>query len=799
MISIRKWLYKPRRDDKSLFAKFWYADDNLNRVAAELDSFDGRKDPERCASLVSRLRSCQDKLLNICNRMLDELEQLDGRANREFRVKFPDEIVTENLGGQLWFGAECLAAGSSIMQKEFESVQMRPLAKAVTKTLEKVRGLIREQCLSPTPQYTEQIHETLKIFDRLFAEFEFSYVSCMVHVKTIKEYEIHQDVICLFSETLQRSLKNQLVTQDMVDQFDPSLMFAIPRLAIVCGLLIFPNGPLNVDREYADFPELFRPFKNLLRKIRELLWTLSPAEFYVLERLLCQLEEPDNLEMKLQTAQRDLNEKLRISENQETQESQAALLDAKLCSVSSIPCICDTNTSVNCDSSTTHPSQADLDSSRESDAASGSPIQECARASSDAKCAESSEDLVRSILEDIINASTNSNRGRRKERSKKEEDELDKTSGSLENKSSNTPSLVKQAVVEIDCSGPDITVSPVKERKERGFRVLESGSTKKGLKRRGAKRYHKTWKDARARFKSSEDLIHRLYVCISGAADQLQTNFAGDFRHILKYVFTMNSTQEEEEEEENEEGRIRVEDEGQDREVSESLSDSEQDSLGEVDELGEGAASLPPGVVRTQVPGSEYECGEDALMNETEQSYLRNFAREPGVNVDPGLISTSPPALVNMPVYASNLDQHIDRAMLIQDNTEENFYQPEPTLLTIASGAPPQEEQEIGPNPGVESPPPWIPDSMAPLCMGCGAGFSLVKRRHHCRSCGRVFCQRCSPNQVPLPRYGMESPVRVCNRCYIYYMNPYEERTVHAYHVYNGTGHGSWGYNSLIS
>ena len=63
---------------------------------------------------------------------------------------------------------------------------MRPLAKAVTKTLEKVRSFLREQCLSPTPHYTEEIHENLKIFDRLFAEFEFSYVSCMVHVKTIK-------------------------------------------------------------------------------------------------------------------------------------------------------------------------------------------------------------------------------------------------------------------------------------------------------------------------------------------------------------------------------------------------------------------------------------------------------------------------------------------------------------------------------------------------------------------------------------------------------------------------------------
>ena len=66
---------------------------------------------------MSRLRSCQDKLLNICNRMLDELEGPGGRATREFRQKFPDEIVTDNLGGQLWFGAECLAAGSSIMNK----------------------------------------------------------------------------------------------------------------------------------------------------------------------------------------------------------------------------------------------------------------------------------------------------------------------------------------------------------------------------------------------------------------------------------------------------------------------------------------------------------------------------------------------------------------------------------------------------------------------------------------------------------------------------------------------------------
>lgn len=28
------------------------------------------------------------------------------RASREFRAKFPDDVLQETLGGQLWFGAE---------------------------------------------------------------------------------------------------------------------------------------------------------------------------------------------------------------------------------------------------------------------------------------------------------------------------------------------------------------------------------------------------------------------------------------------------------------------------------------------------------------------------------------------------------------------------------------------------------------------------------------------------------------------------------------------------------------------
>ena len=41
--------------------------------------------------------------------------------------------------------------------------------------------------------------------------------------------------------------------------------------------------------------------------------------------------------------------------------------------------------------------------------------------------------------------------------------------------------------------------------------------------------------------------MHRLFVCIAGVADQLQTNFATDLRQILRSVFLINCTPEIEE------------------------------------------------------------------------------------------------------------------------------------------------------------------------------------------------------------------------------------------------------------
>lgn len=63
-----------------------------------------------------------------------------------------------------------------------------------------------------------------------------------------------------------------------------------------------------------------------------------------------------------------------------------------------------------------------------------------------------------------------------------------------------------------------------------------------------------------------------------------------------------------------------------------------------------------------------------------------------------------------------------------------------------------------------KSAPMWIPDSVAPVCMGCEVKFTFTKRRHHCRACGKVFCSACCSLKSRL-QYMDNKEARVCVEC----------------------------------
>ncbi|RLN64011.1 hypothetical protein BBJ29_002395 [Phytophthora kernoviae] len=74
----------------------------------------------------------------------------------------------------------------------------------------------------------------------------------------------------------------------------------------------------------------------------------------------------------------------------------------------------------------------------------------------------------------------------------------------------------------------------------------------------------------------------------------------------------------------------------------------------------------------------------------------------------------------------------------------------------------------------------WIPDAEVSVCFGCQLLFDWVRRKHHCRYCGHVFCELCTPQRSliredqiltnPERKYlavNAHNPQRVCDDCHV--------------------------------
>ncbi|KAK5986172.1 Lateral signaling target protein 2 [Trichostrongylus colubriformis] len=544
MLSLRKLMNKPRLDDWAPLAKFFYADEALNCIALELDSFDGRRDPERCNALVNKLRVSQDRVLHIIGEMLMIVYPRESdRACRDFRVKFPDEIIHDSLPGQLWFGAECLAAGSSIIDHESESDAIRPLAKELTRHLDSLRDLLKDQSLRDPLIYTDAIKESLLKFDHLFAAFEFEYVSAMVPVKSVREHDAQLDVAVLFSEVVERALAERLITKEQIDSFDPIVMICVPRLAIVWGLIYYPEGALNVDGPQENMSEMFRPYYSLLNKIRNLLLALTPRELLKVEKILC------------------------TGETQIVEERDAFTMEAFRSNIDGGEShVCHSVSNLQHENCKT-----------DEDTYEGSLFVE-----------EGYAHQLKTVCEVAA----------------MEEAEIYNNIA--------RPSFMQR---EMQNKPDEACISPAAY-------------------------------ELRSKFQSADDLIHRLFVCISGVADQLQTNYSSEVRKVLKLT-------------------------------------------------------LQPTEV---IPVYEIN-GQTATVPENEE--------ETGVEVQEAL--------------------------------------PLPSIIGVR----------------------WVPDEDCEQCTACSATFTVVRRRHHCRNCGRIFCHRCSRNNICIPELGYDRRVRVCNLCFLHRINPF--------------------------
>lgn len=62
---------------------------------------------------------------------------------------------------------------------------------------------------------------------------------------------------------------------------------------------------------------------------------------------------------------------------------------------------------------------------------------------------------------------------------------------------------------------------------------------------------------------------------------------------------------------------------------------------------------------------------------------------------------------------------------------------------------------------------PWKPDDSVTVCDRCTLPFSLLRRRHHCRCCGCIFCEGCCHDRLLIAEVNPSTPQRVCTDCFL--------------------------------
>ncbi|XP_017944216.2 lateral signaling target protein 2 homolog isoform X2 [Manacus vitellinus] len=839
------------------------------------------------------------------------------RANRDFCVKFPEEIRHDNLAGQLWFGAECLAAGSIIMNREIESMAMRPLAKDLTRSLEEVRNIIRDQALRDLNLYTEKMKDSLKHFDVLFAEFELSYVSAMVPVKSPKEYYVQQEVIVLFCETVERALRLGYLTQDMIDDYEPALMFTIPRLAIVCGLVVYSEGPLNLDHKPEDMSELFRPFHTLLRKIRDLLQTLTEDELHTLERNLCISQDvdfpvradpevpsvitpvltatlpPKELSAKAENTEAELACSMQYDEQELEQLNRMVhRVGDEMSSLLSPPSICQSpahrpplrNSSSTEASPTRHhldnltdeedrvffmddldgagEALAGLDSVSETFAWVNNPCHDSKQNLQyrDALLYENGHQTEETLLlKDAESDLSNNNNV---------EDGKQMSGISVPNSCSCLEGPDSQLYLNgWDAYGDDAETAEVIAHRTGGMKISatvifnpKSPSSSESPVTTPEAAISCVPGSAHPLANEEVDESHKLSiaatnclinscVCCGSCEDSREDGVEGlKTKHSaggvvnasytlvkskeLDHVDNLDSSVPAQETLKPETSTLLAErDFGSEEQKlpisskclahsSGSQVGAESDSQGEAESI----SNQQKWEKRKQLCEKKTDYNEDAssermakedVKSRSSSSLMTSSCSSDDIDQEEIQLALQAAKIATREKIRSRFHGSNDLihrlfvcisgvADQLQTNYASDLRSILKTLFEVMATKPETEDKEKQKkvNHGLrnaaledcalcqesissselaakardgdfEDPPDWVPDEVCSYCTACKAPFTVIRRKHHCRSCGKIFCSRCSSHSAPLPRYGQMKPVRVCTHCYMFHVTPF--------------------------
>ncbi|CAF1162904.1 unnamed protein product [Rotaria sordida] len=99
-----------------------------------------------------------------------------------------------------------------------------------------------------------------------------------------------------------------------------------------------------------------------------------------------------------------------------------------------------------------------------------------------------------------------------------------------------------------------------------------------------------------------------------------------------------------------------------------------------------------------------------------------------------------------------------------QNDSENKFHEQEETIKELAlklEGYIKREHEQREKN--ISRTSTWMKDDDVKECCQCKKDFGPLRRKHHCRNCGQIFCEACVSTKLTLT--SSTKPVRVCDEC----------------------------------
>ncbi|GAB5372920.1 hypothetical protein AAMO2058_001705600 [Amorphochlora amoebiformis] len=93
------------------------------------------------------------------------------------------------------------------------------------------------------------------------------------------------------------------------------------------------------------------------------------------------------------------------------------------------------------------------------------------------------------------------------------------------------------------------------------------------------------------------------------------------------------------------------------------------------------------------------------------------------------------------------------------------------TVVTSLKDKNPRALAASGMHSFVLCPKKWLRDDEVDNCMRCKTLFTFINRRHHCRNCCGIFCNKCSSKKIAILSLRLTAPQRVCDQCYLQLRN----------------------------